>query len=99
MRHIAHEFDESPDGFELPVTATALQLGISPKAGPRGGLPRTLHRLVMFRLASEGHVGYAIRRRLPFLNHAQLKRLPQHLQRSHSFCHPLPEPAVSANGA
>ena len=99
MRHIAHEFENSPDGFVLPVTATARQLGISPKAGPRGGLQRTLHRLVMFRLASEGHAGYAIRRRLPPLNHAQLRRLPEHLQRSHAVCHPLPEPAVSANGA
>lgn len=99
LRHIANEFDNSPDGFELPVTATALQLGISPKSGSRGGLPRTLHRLVMFRLASESHAGYAIRRRLPFLNNSQLRRLPQHLQRSHSFEHPLPEPAVSANGA
>ena len=94
MRHVAHEFDDSPDGFELPVAAIALQLGISPKAGPRGGLHRTLHRLVMFRMASEGHAGYAIRRRLPPLNHAQLRRLPEHLQRSHSSYYKLPAPAA-----
>lgn len=94
MRHVAHEFDRSPDGFELPVNDIALQLGISPKAGPRGGLHRTLDRLVMFRLASEGHAGFAIRRRLPPLNHAQLRRLPQHLQRSHSSYYSLAEPAA-----
>ncbi len=94
MRYIADELEKRPDGFELAVTATALQLGISPKAGPRGGLHRTFQRLVMFRLASEGHAGYAIRRRLPPLNHAQLRRLPKHLQRSHSAQYPLPQPVA-----
>ena len=94
MRYVAHEFDQSPDGFELPVTDIALQLVISPKAGPSGGLHRTLDRLVMFRLASEGHAGFAVRRRLPPLNHAQLRRLPQHLQRSHSSYYSLAEPAA-----
>ena len=91
LRHVAHEFDSSPDGFELSVAPIALQLGISPKAGPRGGLHRTLHRLVMFRLASEGHAGYAVRRRLPPLNNAQLSRLPAHLQRSHSTYYSKPK--------
>lgn len=94
MRHVAHEFDNSPDGFELSVAPIALQLGISPKAGPRGGLHRTLHRLVMFRLASEGHAGYAVRRRLPPLNNAQLNRLPAHLQRSHSSYYKQPKTAA-----
>ena len=94
LRHVAHEFDHSPEGFELPVASTALQLGISPKAGPRGGLHRTLHRLVMFRLASEGHAGFAIRRRLPSLNQAQIRRLPAHLQRSHSLHSSIPNPAA-----
>ena len=94
MRHVAHEFDSSPEGFELPVADIALQLGISPKAGPRGGLHRTLHRLVMFRLAAEGHASFAVRRLLPPLNHAQLRRLPQHLQRSHSSCYAEPKTAA-----
>ncbi|MDE0115652.1 MAG: hypothetical protein OXT07_03405 [bacterium] len=94
MRYVAHEFDGSPDGFELPITDVALQLGISPKAGPSGGLQRTLHRLVMFRIASESHAGYAIRRRLPPLNNAQLRRLPQRLQRSHTSYCSLAEPAA-----
>ena len=94
MRYVAHEFDSSPEGFELSVAPTALQLGISPKAGPRGGLHRTLHRLVMFRLASECHAGYAIRRRLPPLNHNQLRRLPEHLRRSHSSYYSLPKTAA-----
>lgn len=94
MRHVAHEFDNSPDGFELPVVDISLQLGISPKAGPRGGLQRTMHRLVMFRLASEGHAGYAVRRRLPPLNNAQLRRLPRHLQRSHTSYYSQPKTPV-----
>ncbi len=94
LRHVADEFDKSPDGFELPVAPTALQLGISPKAGPRGGLHRTLHRLVMFRLASEGHAGFVIRRRLPPLNQNQLRRLPVHLQRSHASYFPQPKSAA-----
>lgn len=94
LRHVAHEFDNSPDGFELAVAPVALQLGISPKAGPRGGLHRTLHRLVMFRLASEGHAGYAVRRRLPPLNNSQLSRLPTHLQRSHTSYYSLPKSAA-----
>ncbi len=94
MRYVAQEFDNSPDGFELPVAPITLQLGISPKAGPRGGLHRTLHRLVMFRLASESHTGYAIRRRLPPLNHAQLRRLPTHLQRSHTSYYAPPKSAA-----
>ncbi len=94
MRYVAHEFDNSPDGFELSVAEIALQLGISPKAGPRGGLHRTLHRLVMFRLAAEGHASFAVRRRLPPLNHAQLRRLPEHLQRSHSSYYSQPKSAA-----
>ena len=94
MRYVAQEFDNSPDGFELSVAPIALQLGISPKAGPRGGLYRTLHRLVMFRLASEGHAGYAIRRRLPPLNNAQLRRLPAHLQHSHTSYYSQPKSAA-----
>ena len=99
LRHVAYEFDNSPEGFELPVIATARQLGISPKAGHRSGLHKTFHRLVMFRLASEGHAGYAIRRRLPPLNHAQLRRLPEHLQRSHSHYYAFPHPAALSPGA
>ncbi len=98
LRHVAHEFDSSPDGFELSVAPIALQLGISPKAGPRGGLHRTLHRLVMFRLASEGHAGYAVRRRLPPLNNAQLSRLPTHLQRSHSTHYSMPKSPALGTG-
>lgn len=94
LRHMAHEFESSPDGFELSVAPIALQLGISPKAGPRGGMHRTLHRLVMFRLASEGHAGYAVRRRLPPLNNMQLKRLPAHLQRTHSSYYSQPKSAA-----
>ena len=94
MRHVAYEFDHSPDGFELSVADISKQLGISPKAGPRGGLHRTLHRLSMFRLASEGHVGFAIRRQLPPLNNAQIRRLPDHLQRSHSSLCSQPKSAV-----
>ncbi|WP_419926277.1 hypothetical protein [Candidatus Poriferisocius sp.] len=94
MRYVAYEFDDSPDGFELPVNDIALQLGISPKAGPRGGLYRTMDRLVMFRLAAEGHASFAVRRRLPPLNNAQLRRLPQHLQRSHSSCYSQPKSAA-----
>ena len=91
---MAHEFESSPDGFELSVAPIALQLGISPKAGPRGGMHRTLHRLVMFRLASEGHAGYAVRRRLPPLNNMQLKRLPAHLQRTHASYGSQPKSAA-----
>lgn len=98
LRHVAHEFENSPDGFELSVAPIALQLGISPKAGPRGGLHRTLHRLVMFRLASEGHAGYAVRRRLPPLNNAQLRRLPQHLQRSHTTYYSQPKSPALGTG-
>ncbi|MCY4037378.1 MAG: hypothetical protein OXF64_08010 [bacterium] len=94
MRYVAYELDDSPDGFELCIAPIALQLGISPKAGPRGGLHRTLHRLVMFRLAAESHAGYAVRRQLPPLNHSQIRRLPAHLQRSHSSVCPLPQTAA-----
>ncbi len=94
MRYVADEFDSSPEGFELPVADASLQLGISPKSGNSGGIHKTLHRLVMFRLAAEGHSGYAVRRRLPPLNHAQLRRLPTHLQRSHASYCSLAEPAA-----
>jgi len=94
MRYVADELDASPDGFELRVAPIALQLGISPKAGPRGGLHRTLHRLTMFRLASESHAGYAVRRRLPPLTPTQIRRLPPHLQRFHCAYGSLPQTAA-----
>ncbi|MYG94536.1 MAG: hypothetical protein F4138_06035 [Acidimicrobiia bacterium] len=84
MRYVAHEFDRYPNGFELSVPEISLQLGVSPKCGNRSGLHRTLERLVVFRLAAQGHAGFAVRRQLPHLNNAQIRRLPQHLKRSHS---------------
>ncbi|MCY3967458.1 MAG: hypothetical protein OXE93_00405 [bacterium] len=83
MRYVAHQFDRYPDGFELSVAEIAMQLGVSPKAGNRSGLLRSFERLVLFRLAAQAHAGFAVRRSLPTLNSAQIRRLPQHLKRSH----------------
>ena len=93
LRYTACEFDRSPEGFELPLIATCLQLGLNPRPGPRNSLTRTLDRLVAFRLASPGHAGYAIRRYLPMLSSTQIRRLPEHLQRSHSSQFPVPRVA------
>ncbi len=87
LRYVAHQFDHYPNGFELSVPEISLQLGISPRRGNRGSLIRTLDRLVLFRLAAQAHAGFAVRRSVPPLNSAQIRRLPQHLKCSHSKQH------------
>lgn len=84
LRLTATELDRNPDGFEMDTAATAVQLGVSPKAGAKG-LDRALRRLQQYQMASAGTGGvvWAVRREMPDVPSHMLARLPAHLRRTH----------------
>jgi len=82
LRHVADELEENPDGFSMRMTDVAIQLGVSPNKGGLG-IQRAFDRLEMYRMASKGHSLWAVRRSVPVLSPAQVRRLPDRLQRSH----------------
>lgn len=84
LRLTATELDRSPSGFEMDTAATAVQLGVSPKAGAKG-LDRALRRLQQYQMAAAGPGGsvWAVRRAMPDVPSHMLARLPEHLRRTH----------------
>lgn len=84
LRLMATELDRSPNGFEMDTAATAVQLGVSPRAGAKG-LDRALRRLQQYEMTSAGPGGsvWAVRRAMPDVPSHMLARLPEHLRRTH----------------
>ncbi|HET9692583.1 MAG TPA: hypothetical protein VFP61_15650 [Acidimicrobiales bacterium] len=84
MRRFAAGFDESPDGFVLPLGDTARALGLGERGGRHSPFLRSLNRVVMFELGTATGVDeLTVRRRLPPLNRRQLVRLSEQLQAEH----------------
>jgi hypothetical protein len=84
LRHLAHRFDDDPDGFELELGTAARQLGLSHTGGRNSPFWRTINRCVQFRVARSAESGLAVRRRLPPLTQRQISRLPELAQRDHA---------------
>lgn len=84
-RRIAAGLDEHPDGFELPLAATARALGLGDRGGRNSPLWRSVNRLIGFELARPfpSGQGLAVRRRFPPLCARQLARLTPELARAH----------------
>jgi hypothetical protein len=57
LRHLAHRFDERPDGLELTVVDTSQALGLGYRDGTSSPLLRCLVRLAQFDLACDGREG------------------------------------------
>jgi hypothetical protein len=84
LRHLAHRFDDDPDGFDLELCTAARQLGLAHTGGRNSPFWRTINRCVQFRVARDDERGLAVRRRLPPLTQRQVTRLPEWAQRDHA---------------
>lgn len=84
LRHIAHRFDRSPDGFSLDLGDTSRCLGLGERQGRSSPMARSLGRIVQFDLATEQGDGVlAVRRRVPPVNRRHIHRLPPSMQAEH----------------
>ncbi|MHB8467200.1 MAG: hypothetical protein ACYDH6_10075 [Acidimicrobiales bacterium] len=83
LRRIATAFDESPAGFEMPLSVTAREIGLGDKGGRHSPFMRALWRCRQFDLARPIDDGLEVRRRVPPLSRRQIQRLPDALQEAH----------------
>jgi hypothetical protein len=90
LRRLASRLEESPDGYELDLDATARAMGLSFTAGRSSPFNKALQRCVMFGLAhpiaigGRDDAGLAIRRRIPPIAQRHLRRMPDDVQRQHA---------------
>jgi hypothetical protein len=97
VRRLAAGFASDPEGYELDLTATAQELGLSYSRGPSSAFAKAFNRCIMFGLAHQRSDGYAFRRLLPDVARRHLERMPETLQREHegwlsaARCHRLDE--------
>lgn len=83
LRRFAGGFDDSPDGYDLDLEATARAIGLSYRGGRSAPFRRAIQRCVMFGAAHRIPDGLVVRRRLPNLSVRQVRRLPDELQQLH----------------
>ncbi len=85
LRHLATQFENHPQGIDLPVADTSRSLGLGDRNGNQSPIVRSLARLEVFDLAcNDGANTIAVRRNLPRLNARQLRRLPASLRSAHA---------------
>jgi hypothetical protein len=84
LRRLATELDAQPAGFDLDLAETSRSLGLGGNKGRHSAFLRAIDRTTTFRLARRsGRHGLQVRRHLPPLTLAQLKRLPTTVQDAH----------------
>jgi hypothetical protein len=93
LRRVAGELEAHPDGFELDLVGTALELGLGHKAGRHAPFVRCIDRCCRFGLArADDATTLLVRRKLPPLTRVQVERLPEHLRREHGRWQEHPTP-------
>lgn len=84
LRHVAHRFDRSPEGFTLDLAETSRCLGLGERQGRNSPMARSLGRIVQFDLAAHSDEGtLAVRRFVPPINRRHVRRLPPAAQAEH----------------
>ncbi len=87
LRHIASCFEESPEGFDLPLLDTARALGLGGE-GRNSPFIRAIARSCQFEMARPlGDGVLSVRRKLPPLNRRQVSRLPEGTQLDHAHAY------------
>lgn len=84
LRRLVAGLEQSPDGYELDLPATAGAMGLSYTAGRSSPFSKALQRCVMFGLAHQFDSGIAVRRRIPPVSHRHLRRMPEAIQAAHA---------------
>ena len=84
LRYVANRLDETPEGFDLDLAATAQALGLGSKGGRHSPFMRALSRCCQFDVAEARPDGtLAVRRKLPPLTRRQVMRLSPELIAAH----------------
>jgi len=83
LRRVAAGFDRTPDGFDLPLSDTAREIGLGDKGGRHSPFVRSIARACQFEMARVAEGGLEVRRRIPPLNRRQVTRLPDGLRAAH----------------
>ncbi|MEW6475338.1 MAG: hypothetical protein AB1679_24040 [Actinomycetota bacterium] len=83
LRRIAGWLEECPEGFPLPLTPLARELGLGEATGRHSAVVRSLSRIVEFNMAQVRGDTLAVRRALPPLARRHEHRLPGHLIARH----------------
>lgn len=84
VRRLAAGLELHPDGYELDLGATALELGLGTRSGKHSPFMRTIERCARFgAIDLTGADSMRVRRKLPPLTRYQQERLPQHLRDEH----------------
>lgn len=83
-RRLVAGLEQSPDGYELDLSATAKAMGLSYSTGRSSPFSKALQRCVMFGLAHPIEQGLAIRRRIPPVSYRHLQRMPEDVRTAHA---------------
>lgn len=84
LRRLVAGLEQSPDGYDLDLGATARAMGLSFTRGRSSPFGKALERCVMFGLAHPIDGGLAVRRRIPPVSYRHLRRMPDSVQASHA---------------
>lgn len=84
IRRLVAGLEQSPDGYELDLHATAQAMGLSYTSGRSSPFSKALQRCVMFGLAHPFDGGLAVRRRIPPISFRHLRRMPESVQAAHA---------------
>lgn len=84
LRRLVAGLEQSPDGYDLDLGATAQAMGLSFTRGRSSPFGKALERCVMFGLAHPIDGGLAVRRRIPPVSYRHLRRMPDAVQASHA---------------
>ena len=84
VRRLVARLEVEPEGFELDLAATALELGLGVRSGRHSPFVRTIERCARFGAVDlGGQTSMRVRRKLPPLTRHQQERLPDHLRAEH----------------
>ncbi len=84
IRRLVAGLEQSPDGYDLDLGATAQAMGLSYATGRSSPFAKALQRCVMFGLAHPIDGGLAVRRRIPPVSLRHLRRMPDSVQATHA---------------
>jgi hypothetical protein len=83
VRRLADGLEAAPEGYELDLATTALELGLGARGGRHAPFMRTIERCCRFGATELRDSTLRVRRKLPPLTRSQLDRLPERLRVDH----------------
>jgi hypothetical protein len=84
VRRLVNALDAAPDGFELDLSSTAVELGLGHHSGRNSPFVRSIERCCRFGATTlQEPATLLVRRKLPPLTRAQVERLPDGLRTEH----------------